>query len=263
MKIYRDAYDKINKYELIDNINYNGTKLLKEKIQYSKENWENVTIRIFGTSETLSLLNSNVISLYYQDGIYIIVPSLDEIKVVIILLGKAKNINNIELILISCFSEETTECNIRFYNILKNYYHFIPQFITNDFGQANLNALEKVYNNDNIIIITCFFHLVKAWWKKASKLGLRRKNFIKRTKMLIFNFQMLSFMEYEEANKFYIKLKNLDNFKDDIYETFFSYFGKNWFACKTKRNKIKSKFPFSLWSYYEKLNSKNNRWRNF
>ena len=133
-EIYRDAYDKINKYELLDNINYNGTILLKEKIQYSKENGENVTIKIFGNNETLSLLNSNVVCQYYQDGTYKLFPSLDEIKVLIILLGKIKNRNNIELILISCFSEETTECLIRFYNTLKNYYNFIPQFITNDFG---------------------------------------------------------------------------------------------------------------------------------
>ena len=53
-EIYGEAYDEMNKYELIDIINYNGTKLLKEKIQYSKENEENVTIRIFCTSEALS-----------------------------------------------------------------------------------------------------------------------------------------------------------------------------------------------------------------
>ena len=66
---------------------------------------------------------------------------------------------------------------------------------------------------------------------------------------------MFPFMEYEETNKFDIKLKKLDNFKDDIYATFFSYFEKTWFTCKTQTNKNKSKFPFSLWSYYEKLNS--------
>ena len=53
--------------------------------------------------------------------------------------------------------------------------------------------------------------------------------------MLIFNLQMLPFMEYEEANKFYIKLKNLDNFKDDIYETFFSYFEKNLVYLQGKK----------------------------
>ena len=62
-------------------------------------------------------------------------------------------------------------------------------------------ALEKVYEDDNIIIITCFFHLMQAWWGKVSKLGLGRKNYITKTKILIFNLEMLPFMEYEKANK--------------------------------------------------------------
>ena len=107
----------------------------------------------------MSLLSDKNINQYYQDGTYKIIPSsLDKIKVVIILLGKNKIINNIELILVSCFSEESSECFIRFENILKNYYNFIPQFITNDFYQSNLAALEKVYENYNFIITTCFFH---------------------------------------------------------------------------------------------------------
>ena len=126
----------------------------------------------------MALLNNKNIRQYYQDGTYKIIPSsLDEIKVVIILLGKSFMINNIELILIACFSEESAECFIRFYNILKEYYKFIPYFITNDFGLSNLSALEEVYNQDNVIIVTCFFHLVQAWWRKASNLGLRRKIF--------------------------------------------------------------------------------------
>jgi len=56
-------------------------------------------------------------------------------------------------------------------------------------------------------IITCFFHLVQAWWRKASKLGIRRKSYIKNTKILIFNLEMLPFMEYEKPNKFLYIIK--------------------------------------------------------
>jgi len=81
--------------------------------------------------------------------------------------------------------------------------------------------------------------------------------------MLIFNLEMLPFMEYEKANKFYIQLKNLKEFDDDIYTTFFSYFEKTYLNVREK-NKTKSEFSFSLWSYYEKLNKFNlNRWRIF
>jgi len=37
-EIYKESYDKINKYELLDNIDYKGEILLKGKITYKKEN---------------------------------------------------------------------------------------------------------------------------------------------------------------------------------------------------------------------------------
>ena len=96
-EIYEESYDKINKNKLLDNIDFKGEILLKEKITYKKENGDDVIIRIFGTKQTLSLLSDKNINQYYQDGTYKIIPSsLDEIKVVIILLGKNKIINNIK-----------------------------------------------------------------------------------------------------------------------------------------------------------------------
>lgn len=88
----------------------------------------------------MSLLNSNLISQYFQDGTYKIVPKTDEIKVVIIMLGKTKITNKIELILVACF-KETSEIFKRFYIILKSFYNFAPNYITKDFGIVNLNAL--------------------------------------------------------------------------------------------------------------------------
>ena len=85
------------------------------------------------------------------------------------------------------------------------------------------------------------FRLVQAWWKKASKIGLRilrRKKYIKNTKMLIFNFELLPFIDYKCANKFYLNLKKLEVFNVDLYAVFFTYFEKTWFTCKNKINKI-------------------------
>jgi len=48
--------------------------------------------------------------------------------------------------------------------------------------------------------------------EKSLQIGIEAKKFYKRTKMLIFNLQMLPFMEYEEANKFYIKFKKFGYF---------------------------------------------------
>lgn len=86
---------------------------------------------------------------------------------------------------------------------MKEYYKFIPEFIANGFGLVNLSALEKVYKKDKVIIIINFFHLVQAWWRKAIN-SLRRKIYVKKTKKLIFNLEMLPFMDYDKARKFYI-----------------------------------------------------------
>ena len=94
----------------------------------------------------------------------------------IVLIGKNIISNKFELILVATFSEESTECYKRFYNLLKTTYSFVPTIITNDFGLVNLKALKEVYDKDDIIIITCLFHLAQSWWRKCIKIGLRKKN---------------------------------------------------------------------------------------
>ena len=74
------------------------------------------------------------------------------------------------------FSEESAECYKRFYNLVKSAYNFFLTLITNDFGLENLKALEEVYENEDITIITCLFHLVQSWWRKCIKIGLRKKS---------------------------------------------------------------------------------------
>ena len=59
--------------------------------------------------------------------------------------------------------DEREETDIRLYNELKNKYNFIPSFLTCDLALANINAIKSVYKNNNVKIITCFFHLVQAW----------------------------------------------------------------------------------------------------
>jgi hypothetical protein len=257
-EIHQEFNNNIHTLNLIDNLELYGSKLLKEKFEYKNEDGKSSIIRIYGTHETMSLLNSKHITQNFQDGTYKIVPKNNDIKVVIIMLGKSKLNSKIELILVACFSEESSEIFTRFYKILKCFYNFVPNYITYNFGLTNLKALEIVYSNDNVIIITCFFHLVHAWWKKASKIGLRRKNYIVGTKMLIFNLELFPFMDYQSSNKFYLKLKELDEFKDDLYSLFFSYFEKTWFTCKNKKSKEKACYPFELWTYYGKLKSNNN-----
>ena len=60
-------------------------------------------------------------------------------------------------------SDEREETFKRLLNELKIYFNFYPEFITTDFSIPNINANDKVYKDDNVKLITCFFHLVQAW----------------------------------------------------------------------------------------------------
>ena len=97
---------------IINNIDVYGEPLLKENIEFIKEDGAKVFIKIFTTQLTLKLLSSKTISQYYQDSTYKINPNLNEIKV---LIGKNIGINKFELILVATFSEESGECYKRFY----------------------------------------------------------------------------------------------------------------------------------------------------
>jgi len=96
--------------------------------------------------------------------------------------------------------------------------------------------------------------MYKNWTKK--------KKYLKSTQMLIFNLDLMPFLEYETANNFYLKLKNNNIFENDLYKLFFEYFEKTWFILRLVNIKIINKtvkFPFSLWSYFDKLKNKINK----
>ena len=144
----------------------------------------------------------------------------------------------------------------KFYNILKENYKFSPKIISCDFGLGNLKGFKNIHSDSGTKIITCFFHLTQAWWKKANSLGLRKKIYIKDTRVLIFNLQRLAFLNYDNVIKLYKKIKSRKEYKDiENYLDFFDYFEKNWFPVIDKKNKIiqSSTYEFNLWNYYNKL----------
>ena len=69
------------------------------------------------------------------------------------------------------------------YSYLKNMWNFKPPKITYYFAFA----INNVYKEDEIIILPCLFHLVQAWWRKMPKLGFRKKEFTKITRIIILN----------------------------------------------------------------------------
>ena len=91
-----------------------------------------------------------------------------------------------ELCCSAVFYKEDTTIYQKFYKTLRINYSFKPKKITPDFSLPNINSVYKVYNDIDIEILPCLFHLVQAWWRKANKLDLRKKDFIKNTQTIIF-----------------------------------------------------------------------------
>ena len=143
--------------------------------------------------------------------------------------------------LLSLITEETKEAYSKVLYLLKINYGFAPKYITLDFSKAEENAVLEIFKNTEIIF--CFFHLVKCWWNKLNKLGLRNKNFKNLSKSLVFNLKLLAFTKRDDVQLFYndIKISNLYN--DNKFSEFFKYVDKQWI----NNNK------FTKWNYYDVL----------
>ena len=246
--------------EKLRDIKLYGKNLCVCKFEYLdvKHKDTNKIFYVFATQYSLSLLNSPDINQYFTDCTYKCVPNdLKGKYSLLVLMGYNFKSDKFQLILIALLSNEDTDIYVNLYNFLYNTYNFEPKRITFDFALGNLNAIKKVYGSvENITIVPCFFHLTQAWWKNANKCGLRKSSFINDAKCMIFNLQMIAFMDYKSAREYYNLIKEEYPDTTEEYMNFYHYFEKNWLSLE---NPLESKYEFNLWSYYEKFNFKGNK----
>ena len=170
----------------------------------------------------------------------------------LLLIAYNADLKQFELALAVTFNKEDTDIYTQFYSFIKAKYNFNPVFITCDFSKANISAINKTF--ENCLIITCFFHLIQCWWRKASTLKLRKKNIVSKTRILIFNLKLLAFMDIGRAIEFYDTIKT--TYYEEQFSEFFDYFETTWL---NPNKDIKTKFEFDIWSYYGKFDFKNQR----
>ena len=116
-----------------------------------------------------------------------------------------------------------------------------------DFEKSARNALINIFPKSDIK--GCFFHFLKALWKKARKYGLCKKKLIKETILLIFALKIYIFIPKGEKENYFTKIEELYSTKDN-YHPLLKYFRKNW---------INSKFlEFDYISRYTNLERTNN-----
>ena len=242
--------------KLLDEIELDNEKLLKIKLEFMQENKsETYTIRIYGTNESIKLLNDPSVTQYFIDGTYRCVPhTIKSVNALVAIVCYNAETKKFELCLIATMNKEDFDCYKQFYSLLKNRFNFKPLKITCDFALSNIKAIKEVFNGEETLLIPCFFHLVQSWWRNAGKFGLRKKNIVEKTRVVIFNLKLLPFLEESQAKKFYEKI--IEEYDEDSFQPFYKYFEKTWLSL-SKDNK--SKFNFSLWSYYGKFDFQSSR----
>ena len=102
--------------------------------------------------------------------------------------------------------------------------------IMSDFEYALRNSIKINFPNSKLN--GCYFHFIKILWEKAKKLSLCNKLMIKNTKLLIFLFKILSFVESDNKSSFYEQIKNYFGKLENKYDKFINYFDKNWYNSK-------------------------------
>lgn len=94
---------------------------------------------------------------------------------------------------------------------------FNPKNIMVDFNMAQINGLKNIYGN-NILIHECFFHFSRAIWRNFKKNGLYYKNSYAVNSELLFNLQLLSFIDRAKIKDFYIKITK--KYSENKYKKF-------------------------------------------
>ena len=113
------------------------------------------------------------------------------------------------------------------FNIKRNN---ICKLIMSDFECALRKSMKKFFPYSKLN--GCYFHFVKILWEKAKQLSLCNKSKIKNTKLLIFLFKTLPFIESDNKSIFYDQIKNFFSKLDNQYDKFITYFEKNWYNSK-------------------------------
>jgi len=131
------------------------------------------------------------------------------------------------------------------FKILKIKYKFNPNYIMYDFRISQIKAVQNNFPRCNKHC--CFFHYSKALWKQFMKYGIGGKNAYLNNSELLFNLQLLCFIDIENIGYFYKKI--VKTYKENKYKKFFNYFKKTWLV-KTIHKK--------LWNFSDLLDDEKN-----
>ena len=240
-------HEKIKNTEKIFSLCDENGILLSKVIDINEENNQikYKKIILIANNEMIENFKNNQITQYFMDCTYKAVPpSTPKFKLMII----SAYDNQKKKTVICSFILLHKEDEITFTSIfkyLKENYSFAPSNFMCDFNKSQIKAIQTIFPETKIHC--CFFHFSQAIWKNFRKHGLCGKGTYNSNSELLFNLQILCFIEKKNIINFYKKINN--NFKEEKYKSFFAYFKNNWLG---------NKYPTSLWNFNNILNDELN-----
>ena len=191
-----------------------------------------------------NLLN-NLITQYFMDCSYKEVPLTFPKYNLMVISAFNNNINKTVLcsfILIYKKNESTFK---HIFTYLKDNYNFSPINLMYDFALSQINGAKEIFPDCSLHC--CFFHYSQCLWKNFRKYRLCGKNTYNDNYALLFNLQLLCFIDRKRIKSFFGKIKQ--TFNDNKYNDFLNYFNRNWLG---------KRYPVCLWNYVDILSNNNN-----
>lgn len=239
---YNEKYNKKNFLNLIENIKDENPELnfdiksidIKYEYNFKKNNIEKSEERedkliIFGTKESIKLLDYKNTGEFFVDTTFRIIPKKFKPYKMMTISSKNKNKDSV----ICCFifyKNQDTISYERIFTFLRDNYNFYPKIIHHDYESALYKSFDnqKIFEN-KVIHVFCHFHYIKAILDKMIKLKITKRKINKKAFLILKNIQIISFIKKENLKK-YIEFitKKLMSLKVD--SKFISYMNKNWFT---------------------------------
>ena len=174
-----------------------------------------------------SNLKNNMINQYFMDCKYSAVPPSVHKYRLMVICGYNHSTDKTVLCGFIVIHRENEKTFTEIFKFLYEKLNSNPHNIMVDFNLAQINGLRNIFGN-NISIHACFFHYSQAIWRNFGKYGLCNKKSYSSNTELLFNLQILSFIDRNKIKDLYKKITK----KYSSNKSFFDYFRKTWLGNK-------------------------------
>ena len=132
-------------------------------------------------------------------------------------------LNKILLCALALIYNENKETLESIYKYLKLNYNFYPKLFAVDFGRAGYVSIKNIFPKTRIY--PCYFHLIRRLIIHIKNLKSNNKILKRASKDLLFNMKILLFIDPDEIDGFFKKIKNKYH---NGNAKFFTYFEKTY-----------------------------------